>query len=550
MSTARRFWVCLSWILLWANVQGVEAPLRRPVPDKGVEARTLLVYTDTRTPYSLADGVVALKLQLRRFNMKLETVPVSEFDSNKLAAADYVVVFCPQPFPPLTEELCQAVAAGKRPILWVGYGADQLEQLPPFEGQFSVTPFAATNAADRINYRGREWNEPLSLWLLTQVNSNAASSVLMTTPVEENGQTVEHPISWKTGPVTFFAALPVSTANCALFGDLLLDFFGVNQVLPSMVGVRIDGYHCRQDHREFRHLVDYLYAHKHPFMVGVIPAFWDPEKKQVLDLDSQPEFVAALRYAQKRGGRLVVQGYVHARKDRTVAEPEFWDSVLDRPLAEDSPEYVRERVYRGVRQMLKHGLFPLAWQTPYYSASRADYAEIAAHFSTAVERVQLSDATSRETFAPTACTVDDLGRVIVPENLGLITGQRGTTLRIQSRAEVLAQLRGTVALCSFPAYLTDDKLIQMTAVLEQLNTPFLDLAEGDHWVQLPDVLLLTGNAERTATLRDARIRWKAFDRTGKLLAEELETQTASGERTFKRRGAGDYELFEINEVKP
>jgi uncharacterized protein YdaL len=85
--------------------------------------------------------------------------------------------------------------------------------------------------------------------------------------------------------------------------------------------VRIDGYHCHQDHLEFRHLVDTLHQRGLPFTVGVIPAYWNPETKKLEDLDSQPEFVAALRYAQSRGGRLLLQGYVNTRKASTGQEP-------------------------------------------------------------------------------------------------------------------------------------------------------------------------------------------------------------------------------------
>jgi hypothetical protein len=69
-------------------------------------------------------------------------------------------------------------------------------------------------------------------------------------------------------------------------------------------------------------------------------------------------------------------------------------------------------------------------------------------------------------------------------------------------------------------------------------------------VQLPDAILLTGNAQRRATLVNAQVTWKAFDRAGNLLASETEAKPASGERVFQRRGKGDYELFEIIEAKP
>lgn len=540
--------------VLLASMCSVNAQsfLNRPVAAKGADAKTLVVYSETRAAYSLADDLTAVKLQLRRVAGQLEAVSAQQVDTNKLAAADYVVVFCPQPFPLLPAPVLEAVAHSAHPVLWIGYGADQLARLPEFAGQFEVAPFASTQPGEQVNYLGRDWKLPLTGWLPVQLNptNTATTPTMSVTTTATNGETMSHPVSWKSGLVTFFAALPTAPTSSALFSDLVLDFYGVTKLSVAAVGVRIDGYHCHQDHLEFRHLVDYFHQRGLAFVVGVIPAYWNPETKKVEELDSQPEFVAALRYAQSHGGRLLVQGYVNTRKAGTGQEPEFWDAALDRPVPDDSAEYVRERVQQGIRQMLKRDLFPLGWVTPFNSASRADYAEIAAHFSTAVERVQLSDATAMENFAGTAVTQDDFGRLIVPENLGVVTGQKAALLQLQARAELQTRLRGTVSMVSFPAYLTDDKLTQASRLLEQLQAPFLDLADGDHWVQLPEAVLLTGNAQRRVTLQNARINWKAFDRNGKLLFEEAEPAPAPGEHLFQRRGKGDYELFQIIEAKP
>ena len=555
MNFTSKYWVTIGtalWLLGAFPAANAESLLNRPATARGDAAKTLVVYSETCAPYSLANDLVALKLLLRRVASRLEVVPLAQVDTNKIAAADYIVIFCPQPPPDFPPEILQAVAQSLHPVLWVGYGADQLSQLPEFKSRFSVAPFAAGRSADTVNYLGRDWRVNTPVWFPVQMSATSANAgIVMSLPLETGGQKVLTPVCWRSGPVTFFTALPTTTANSVLFSDILLDFFGAS-ASASAVCVRIDGYHCHQDHQEFRHLVEYLHERGRPFIVGVIPAYWNPEIKKLQELDTQPEFVAALRYAQKNGGRLVVQGYANTRRAGTGQEPEFWDAVHDRPFADDSAEFVRERILQSVRQMLKHGLFPIAWETPFNSASRTDYAEIASHFSTAVERVQLSDATGLENFAGSAVTQDDFGRLIVPENLGALTEQiKAKALEaIQARAELLARLRGTVATLSFPAYLTEDKLVAATRILERLKLPFLDLADGDHWVQLPEVILLTGKAQRPVTLKDAFIKWKAFDLAGNLVDQDKGVGPVSGERIFRRRGKGDYELFEIIEAQP
>lgn len=530
---------------------GLQAQVLSPaISAKGQDIKTLIIYNGIHSPYSLADDLMALKLQIRRVAGTLEAIPVAQADVVRIAAADYVVVFCPQPVSELADTLRQAIADRQGPVLWVGYGADVLERFRLFEGKFKIAAFASDKPTEIITYQGTNWNATFTHWLPAQLSPAESSSVIMAASTEGDEVPSFRPIAWKTAHITFMTALPTLTANCALFGDLLLDFYGVKTPTPGNVCVRIDGYHCRRDHQEFRHMVDCLAGRGHPFIVGVIPAYYDALKGKVLDLDTQPEFVAALRYAQQRGGRLVMEGYLHANKGRTGQEPEFWDALSDAPLPGDKADYVRQRIEAGLRQMFAKGLFPIAWETPRYSASRADYAEFARYFSTAVERVQLSDATAQENFAGTACSVDDYGRVIVPENLGVVTGLRNTLVRIQTRAEVVSRLRGTISLCSFPAYLPEITLVQVVTMLEQIRAPFLDLADGNHWVQSSDMLLLTGSARRTINLNNARVRWQAFDRKGKLMGEAYEPTPFTGERVFERRQKGDYEIYQFNQGQP
>jgi hypothetical protein len=199
--------------------------------------------------------------------------------------------------------------------------------------------------------------------------------------------------------------------------------------------------------------------------------------------------------------------------------------------------------------MLRLGLLPLAWETPHYAASSSVYPEVARVFSTAVERVQLSDATSLATAEIGGLTADRYGRLVVPENLGyVLDAPVNFDDAIKGQAEVLTQLRGTVAGCSIHAYQPVEKLIALVETLEDCRVPFLDLADLDNRVELPGALLLTGNAQRAVALRNATIRWKAYDRAGNLLAETREPTATSGERTFKRNAVGAYELFEIDEA--
>jgi uncharacterized protein YdaL len=226
---------------------------------------------------------------------------------------------------------------------------------------------------------------------------------------------------------------------------------------------------------------------------------------------------------------------------------EFWNIERDRPQAPDTPEVTRERLHKAARQMITHELFPLAWETPHYAASRQTYREIASVFGTGVERVQLSDSTCVEKATFSALTLDTYGRLILPENLGYALNTDSNAFDgIKVAAGMLTQLRGTVAGCYIHAYQPLTKFAELIDTLEQLHVPFVDLADLDNVVQVPGYLLLSGNAQRTVRLRNAAVRSKTFDRAGKLLGQEEEKGRVSGARTFKRI-SGDYQLIEIIE---
>jgi hypothetical protein len=212
---------------------------------------------------------------------------------------------------------------------------------------------------------------------------------------------------------------------------------------------------------------------------------------------------------------------------------------------------VGEKLAAAANLLLKHGLFPIAWQTPREAASSATLAVVARTFSTAVERPQLSDLTCLEKGLVSALTVDRHGRRIVPENLGYPSEATTNSLpELRRRAELLTRLRGTISGCFIHAYQPFKRLSSLVEVLEELQTPFLDLGELDNWVHFPGHLLLTGNAQHRVRLGNSAVTWKAFDRSGKLLAAEQDSGTPPGEHTFRRRGKGDYELFEFSEAVP
>ena len=520
------------------------------------ETRTLVLFSAPRLAYGLGDELEFLQLQLRSVATRVEAIPLSTATNGQMEQADHLIVFCPDPAPFIPPAALSDLLSGARPVLWVGHIAESLRGRPPFSGAFAQSPNVDTRVG-RVVYRGRDWELGDAHWLPVQLTPEAAAaattSILMSLagepspPRAPQGAPGRLPLCWRQGGITFFSAVPTPGLLGFLFADSLLDFYGAAGSSPasSRLLLRIDDYQAGSDHQEFQRKVDFLGSRGRPFAVSVTPSWRDSPTGPALNLDAAPEFVSGLRYAQLRGGRLLVRGCARELTDR----PEFWDADLDRPLT-NAPAEVERKLQEAAGLMLKHDLLPLGWVTPQNAASQAVYREVARVFSTSIERPQLSDLTHRETALLSVPTRDRAGRRVIPENLGFVpaagTNEFGP---IRDRAEWLMRLRGTVACAYFHAYVPQEKLSGLMGVLEELKNPFLDLSELNNWVHIPGSVLLTGGAEQTVRLAGGVLTWKAFDRSGRLAFIEQEF-ALPGQRNLRRKGKGTYELYQFAEMKP
>src|SRR5215207_220740 len=65
-----------SFLLLCAATL-MEAGVERPLSARGADAKTLLIYSDTRAQFSMSEGLEVLRLQLRRVATQIESLSVS-----------------------------------------------------------------------------------------------------------------------------------------------------------------------------------------------------------------------------------------------------------------------------------------------------------------------------------------------------------------------------------------------------------------------------------------------------------------------------------------
>ncbi len=507
----------------------------RPAPEKGRGAKTLVVFSETHAPYSLLNGLELVKLQLGRIDTSIEALSILQTTPEKLRECDYLVLLSLDPRSSLSTNLLAAVTSVTNPVLWVGPGINSISNVTALRGQFELNASSETAFGQAIRYRGKEW--PVGAFSFKEGRLLPKSTAQLVVGVADGKKSSSHgtPLCWRFNQFTFFAAQPQNGALGFVFEDVLLDFFGVKEIPTNSVLLRLTGYNLQSDHRQFRRIADYLYSESIPFAVSVRLL-----TSQMSSPEANAEFLAALRYGQQRGGRIILQG-----AEAAAGEAEFWDQRSDRPRMQMPPGGLRRSITSVTEAALTAGLLPVAWETPQYAASSYAYGEIASIFGTAVERVQLSDATSRHNYAPAGLTIDSRERLLVPENLGFMTTTSNTLAAVQARADMLSNLRGTILGSSFDSYLPFSQLIQLVEMLKKYHVPFIDLTDLNNRVVLPDKVLLTGNGVASVTLQNATLHWRTFNRSGQLLAEDEQRTKVSGTREFKRIGIGVYEVVQF-----
>ena len=246
--------------------------------------------------------------------------------------------------------------------------------------------------------------------------------------IEGKNKAVEssHPIMVKNQNYYYLALDNISIQNSILFGEILHDFFQVNHSAIHPGYIRLEDVHPLVDPEPIREIAKILKEKNIPYMVAVIPIYTDPETGEKHTFSDSPELLRVLKEMQDEGGSIVLHGYTHQfRASETGEGFEFWDVENNTPIysPESEPfqlkkeeeftskeeyesyitklekyekEYIETKITSGMHELVKYGLYPLAFEAPHYTMSQNGYKILSEHFSTYVGQLQLSDEDWRD----------------------------------------------------------------------------------------------------------------------------------------------------------
>jgi uncharacterized protein YdaL len=309
-------------------------------------------------------------------------------------------------------------ARTKRQVMWLGY---HLWQLPEeslaqtfgvsFKG-LSRLDHDSTKAAARPNffkffhYKGevfekygefdakdpQKFNAAFELTILQRLEGKAPESQVVAW-AEHSSTHEKIPYVIVNQNKWYVAESPFSFATekdrYLIFTDLLFDLLGekpiYSQTRPAFV--RFEDIHPNLPLWQLDAYTRIFETAAVPFGISLIPIFADPLMVQVDDRAERFVTIAQKNYfrgflnrAQQRGASIIFHGITHQYKN--IKNPfnglsgddfEFWDGVNLKPIPEDTPSFVLNRLKSGWELLNSVGITPVAWLTPHYQASPLDF---------------------------------------------------------------------------------------------------------------------------------------------------------------------------------
>lgn len=473
---------------------------------------TTLVLYDTTGPYGyLGQDYATFAGNLATAFGAVVAEPVTDYVAGQVNAFTATVYLGSTYGEPLPASLLTDVVATTRPVIWMNDNIWQLGTaagVAAFTAKYGWDPtqsYFATDPVTSVAYNGQTLSrDPANLAgilgpditnaALVQVLASAWCATTPCTSLARSADGSTFPWAIRSANLTYVGELPFSyvteTDRAIIVADLLFDALRPAITKQHRALVRLEDVSPVSNPKQITAYADYLSGQRVPFSIGVIPEYTDPNgvynhgSKKTMTLADAPKLVAALKYAQSKGGTLIEHGYTHqygktdnpytavtaddfefyrARCSTTPTPPYAFfapcgssGTVVELgPVPGDSKSWAAGRVSSGRALFTAAKLaVPDIWETPHYAASAADYAGFAQYFSVRYERDlffggQLAAAPADYTnvygqFFP--YVVHDLyGSTVLPENLGDYEPQAYNGHPARLAADIVAAAKANLA---------------------------------------------------------------------------------------------------------
>ena len=502
--------------------------------------RLLIVYEgkDTSGNPAKGDGLQLFQL-LGHFDLQKSIVAADDYKAGESSKYDYLFFmgFTNDCKPP--DKFMDDAYDFKGTLVWLGNGIIAFNARHPLDGKYgfvperldSTTGFATVIATDK-NFKFTKGDHYLTIVSIVdrgkvQVMANAVAPSHIVSPYAIHSNNLylfgDSPFSYM-GP----------TDRYLFFAEKLHDILGQEHSEFHAALIRIEDVHPLEDPNSIRKISDLLYSEGVPFLIAVVPFYVDPSDNERVSLSDEPDMVDALRYAEAHGATIVMHGDTHQYHGVTASDFEFWDEAGNRPIRDDNASYVQQKLETGIEELMRNGVYPLAWETPHYGASEVDYAAISKVFSTAVEQRILMNDLDYSQFFPYVINKDMYGEKIIPENLGYVPlgtpkEEEQAVQDIFTAATENLYVRDGYATAFIHPFMPINLVKEIVDGIRDLGYTYIDLKDSNNLVRLPDRVIVSGKADISCSIEDQYLKETYLNEKGERVRLDITSNRITGE---------------------
>src|SRR5690625_3402171 len=280
-------------------------------------------------------------------------------------------------------------------------------------------------------------------------------------------------------------------------------------------------------------------------MVAVIPIYTNESTGERTTFADSPELIKVLKQIQRDGGSIVLHGFTHQFRSSETGEGfEFWDVENNTPIyaPEDADftlkteqdfssqakyeeyidelkayekEYTVTKINKGIDELAKYGLYPLAFEAPHYTMSQHGYEIVSDYFSTYVGQLQLSDVDWEIMDSTPYITSPTFlhGMQLLPETMSYVRPTDPNSIeKMIARAHTYQLTDDGVLGAFYHPYLGVDRFIDLIEEMEKLPAlSWIDLKERDLWVKTDNTHIFTENGDVIAQVDRGKLMFSSKD---------------------------------------
>ncbi len=504
----------------------------------------ILIITDEAQLNRENSIVNAIKLYnlLGHFNTTVNIISSDQYTSGEIKKHHVIFYLGNYIHNKPNKELIKDIRGTNRTIVCMKGGIESFLNFKGAENKFgfSVAGYDSSGSFNEVRHENNVFARGKGTIVLIKISNPAKVKVIATTysKIKSN----EVPYIVKSDNLYYIADVPLENITYndryLLFADLLHDFTGENHPENHQAIVRIEDVTPLRDPQNLRKIADILFERHIPFVVGVVPFFVDPTEKEYVRLSDRPALVSALKYCVEKGATIAMHGVTHQYKGESCIDFEFWDGSVNKPIADEKPAMVDNKIVNGIDECVKNGIYPLMWETPHYVASSDDYKSFSGYFGSVIERRSFMNNISYGQYFPYIIDKDFYGQKVYPEDLGYVPllSKDSTELFVNSminNAKVIHNMRDGIASFFFHTFVNTDYLKEMADKLCQTGFKFIDLRLQANIVKTNSIVILSGNQNYTINLDHAFLSEIYYNKEGAVEKRILSKKLITGAITKK-----------------